>query len=55
MSDSGSEFEGANEYTGLMDGHVAAEVVPESSSEKSTKRKKRSDHKRNEKNEQVSS
>lgn len=40
MSDSDSDFEGANEYTGLMDGHVAGEVVTESASDKSGRRKK---------------
>lgn len=53
MSDSGSEFEGANEYTGLMDGHVAEEVVPSSATEKPNKKKKRSDRKKNETHEQV--
>lgn len=39
MSDSDSEFEGANEYTGLMDGHVAGEVT-DSVADKSGRRKK---------------
>lgn len=40
MSDSDSDFEGANEYTGLMDGHVAGEVVTESVSDKTGRKKK---------------
>ena len=40
MSDSDSDFEEANEYTGLMDGHVAGEVVMESINDKNNRKKK---------------
>lgn len=40
MSDSDSDFEGANEYTGLMDGHIAGEVVMESINDRPGGKKK---------------
>lgn len=40
MSDSDSDFEGANEYTGLMDGHVAGEVTMDSINDKAGRKKK---------------
>lgn len=40
MSDSDTDFEGANEYTGLMDGHVAGEVAADATVEKPGRKRK---------------
>lgn len=40
MSDTDSEFEGANEYTGLMDGHVGGEVVGDVAGDRGGRRRK---------------